>query len=192
MSLAILAIDQSLTCSGIAIYNGELKLDIIKPKSTGIDRLIEIRFALLNLLKEYTIDLVIMEEYAFSQHGHAFSLGELGGMIKLMSMDFRFPLVIMPIPVHKKFTTGVGNSKKDLMIKEVFKKYDVDTDNDNVADAVSMLKTFQKYMEWFTDSNIVLKESEQKAIKKLDDVVKENSRLTARLKDNLIKKQQPA
>ncbi|HUV67023.1 MAG TPA: hypothetical protein VMW24_24260, partial [Sedimentisphaerales bacterium] len=39
----------------------------------------------------------------------------------------------------KKFVAGKGNADKDLMLKEVLKRFALDLDNHNVADAVGLL-----------------------------------------------------
>ena len=36
----------------------------------------------------------------------------------------------------KKFATGKGNVDKNVVIKEVYKRFGIDTDDDNTADAV--------------------------------------------------------
>ena len=36
----------------------------------------------------------------------------------------------------KKFVTGKGNSEKSMVIKEVYKRFGIDTNDDNTADAV--------------------------------------------------------
>ena len=36
----------------------------------------------------------------------------------------------------KKFVTGKGNVEKSVVMKEVYKRFGIDTDDDNTADAV--------------------------------------------------------
>jgi crossover junction endodeoxyribonuclease RuvC len=36
----------------------------------------------------------------------------------------------------KKFVTGKGNADKSVVMKEVYKRFSIDTDDDNTADAV--------------------------------------------------------
>ena len=40
----------------------------------------------------------------------------------------------------KKFATGKGNAKKELMVKEVYRKWGFDTDNHNTADAYAIAR----------------------------------------------------
>ncbi len=44
----------------------------------------------------------------------------------------------------KKFITGKGNAKKELILKEVFRRYDFDTSDNNIADAFAIAKYVQK------------------------------------------------
>jgi len=46
---------------------------------------------------------------------------------------------LMPTQL-KKFITGKGNSKKNTIVKEVFKRWGFDTDNDNTADAYGIAR----------------------------------------------------
>lgn len=49
--------------------------------------------------------------------------------------------------VIKKFITGKGNAKKELILKEVYKKYKFDTTDNNIADAFAIAKYIQKTVE---------------------------------------------
>lgn len=147
----ILSIDQSLVCSGISIYfNNEIITTTIEPKKIkGVERLIFIREKIKELLKKYNVSLIIMEGYSFGSRGRAvFDLGELGGMIKILGKDLNIPVITLAPGTHKKFTTGKGNTKKDMMLLEVYKKYNIELNNDNVADSVSLLKTILGYIDY--------------------------------------------
>lgn len=149
----ILAIDQSLTNSGIAISEQRdptsVSISSIKPHKDkrGIERLMIIEATLLDLFNQYKISVVIMEDYAYGKVNGMAASGELGGIIKRACFLIDLPCITMPINSHKKFTTGKGNSKKNLMLKAVFQAYNIDLDDDNQADAVSILKTYQGYLQ---------------------------------------------
>jgi crossover junction endodeoxyribonuclease RuvC len=57
---------------------------------------------------------------------------------KLCSIQINFEIV--PPTALKKFITGRGNSKKDIMLKEVFKKFGADYNDDNLCDAYCLAK----------------------------------------------------
>jgi len=149
----ILAIDQSVSDSGVAIYKSEFpdRMDFtnIRPgKRRGPERLAWIRDQLVGLIKVNEIDVLIKEEYAYGARGAVFDMGEVGGLIKIVCVDTGVHLIEMPIGSHKKFTTGNGNAKKSLILKSVYKNYGIDLTNENTADAVSMLKTYLGFMDW--------------------------------------------
>jgi hypothetical protein len=65
-------------------------------------------------------------------------LGELGGVTRLALYNLKIPYVLVPPATLKKFITGKGNSPKNIMLKEIFKRFAMDFDDDNVADAYSL------------------------------------------------------
>jgi crossover junction endodeoxyribonuclease RuvC len=152
----ILSIDQSLTASGFAVSKeGNIfKSGEIKVKSEGPKRLSEIREEIRKLIQENDIELVTMEDYTYLMNGgggRVFGLGELGGMIKLLCYDLKIPMKIYNASSIKKWATGKGNAKKDLMIKAVFKKWDFDVDSDNIADAYAQNRL--AYAHYQIDNN---------------------------------------
>lgn len=90
--------------------------------------------------------IVVIEGYSFgSKHGKAFSIGELGGIIRYWIRNNFCHENILEIPPKrlKKFITGNGNADKELMIKSVYKQYKFKTDSDDIADAFGLA-----YMAW--------------------------------------------
>ena len=57
-------------------------------------------------------------------------------MLKKRGVDFK---IIAPGTL-KKFVTGDGRAKKDLMLLKVYKKWGVEFDNDNLADAYGLAR----------------------------------------------------
>ncbi len=53
----------------------------------------------------------------------------------------------------KKFLTGKGNCDKNLILKEVFKRYGIDVDDDNIADAVNFNFIGRALLGWIQPSN---------------------------------------
>ncbi len=168
----ILAIDQSPTHSGIAISKSGVPYTLATIKPPKIEKDVHylkyIQKTLIFYLEEYKIDTIIREDYAYAATYYAHQMGELGGAIKLLAYEKKLLCISMPIGVHKKFTTGKGNAKKDLMIKAVYKAYGVDVDDHNIADAVSMLKTYMGYLK---PEGLNIKQSE--ALKTLGPIVEE-------------------
>lgn len=55
---------------------------------------------------------------------------------KLVTREQRF--IIVPPTTLKKFICATGAAKKELMLKEMFRRYGVDTDDNNQADAAAL------------------------------------------------------
>lgn len=55
---------------------------------------------------------------------------------KLVELGRKF--VVVPPTTLKKFICGTGAAKKELMLKEMFRRYGVDTDDNNQADAAAL------------------------------------------------------
>lgn len=134
-----IGIDQSLNRSGLCVLGGTGNLivsGLITPKfSLRSDKLIFIRKTLLDMFSKYNPSVVAMEDYSFATKGQAFYLGELGGMIKLLFRQLGCTSYIIPPGLVKKFATGKGNADKNLMLKEVYKRWHKDFDDDNTCDA---------------------------------------------------------
>jgi len=146
MNERILGLDQSLVETG---YFFDINnYGTIKTKSKGTERLVEIRDKLKTIIESVKPTVIVMENYSFGTKGRAFPMGELGGTIKVLCHDLNIKLIII-LPSHlKKFMTSKGNSEKSLMLLSVYKNYNFETDNDNIADAFSLNKFYEEYLEW--------------------------------------------
>jgi crossover junction endodeoxyribonuclease RuvC len=143
-----IGIDQSLTCTSVCVYTGqELTITRIKPDHTGVKRLNTIYEAVDSVLAYHPDAMVAIEGYAYNAKGMYFNLGEVGGAIRLAVFKRSMPLIQVP-PTHlKKYITGVGNANKNVIIKELYKKYELDINDDNDADAASLAILCREYFE---------------------------------------------
>jgi hypothetical protein len=83
--------------------------------------------------------LVLIEGYAFSAKGSSgISLGELGGVVRMALFDGNIKFVEVTPTQVKKFVTGAGNSPKNIMLKEMLRRFDEDLTDDNIADATAL------------------------------------------------------
>ncbi len=83
---------------------------------------------------------VAMEDYSFASIGRQFSIGELGGVIKLLIYSWNKSLTIYKPTEIKKFISGKGNAPKSTILLEVYKKFGIDfsiydSSSDDVADS---------------------------------------------------------
>lgn len=85
---------------------------------------------------------VIIEGYSFGSKfsSHMDAIHELGGIVKYhLAKMGQTPVTVSP-SVLKKFITGHGGSDKNLVLKEIYKRYHVDLPDDNMADAFALAK----------------------------------------------------
>jgi crossover junction endodeoxyribonuclease RuvC len=59
-------------------------------------------------------------------------------MMRWFMYTHNFTYISVPPCNLKKFVTGKGNCAKELIIKEVYKRWGFDTDNNNIADAYGL------------------------------------------------------
>jgi hypothetical protein len=116
------------------------------PMPTGVLRLrklmIEISRELEKLeIRDGVIKGIALEAYSMAERYGQHASGEIGATIKLtvlahFSSDDRraFPVLVAPQQL-KKFATGNGNTKKELLPKEILKRWDVDFNDMNIAEA---------------------------------------------------------
>ena len=146
-----LGIDYSLTYTGVCLLNskGETIYESIKPKEKGIERLFFIYSTVLRIAAKYPqVKHCVVEQYAYGKGGaqqanagRTFSLGEGGGVLRLALLQKGITVYEASPGTGKKFATGNGNAPgKGVVIKEIYKRWGEDVDNDNLADAFVMAK----------------------------------------------------
>ena len=94
--------------------------------------------------------LVIIEDFAFSRGNVAHKLGGLGYLVRHALWKNGIPFILVGPKQRAKFCAGNGNARKEHMLKYVEKRFGVDTDNHNSADAVSLNFIGQALKGWWT------------------------------------------
>jgi Holliday junction resolvasome RuvABC endonuclease subunit len=118
--MKILGLDLSLTSTGYC-FDGET--GVISTNFFGVERLSAVNEDISNLLVANKIDCVLLEGYSFaSRSGQAFSIGELGGVIRLTIHNLGLKLIEIPPTCRAKFATGKGNASKNEVISAVSAK----------------------------------------------------------------------
>lgn len=130
----VFALDLSLTATGVAYPAGDTLT--IAPKTTGMQRLAEIRDWLLPRLDLYDVDLVVLEGYAFGRPNQAVHLGELGGVIRLALWERGVVVAECPPASLKKYATGRGNASKDEVMAEAIRRLRYAGNSKDEADAL--------------------------------------------------------
>ena len=154
-----IGVDQSLTGFALTI------LDVDDPKNyltwvykspyKGVKRLVDISAWMVKKLKlvedRYVID-VAMEGTVLASHS-ALVLGELSAVVKIVFWSFfeaydhqdhlRVPLQIPPMTL-KKYAAGKGNAKKQEMLMQIYKRWDIEFNDDNAADSYALARLSAK------------------------------------------------
>ena len=169
----ILGIDASLTNSGLCVLrsDGYDLFSIKGGKYRGPERLHRFKLEFQKLLDEHKPTLAVIENYAFAvmRGGRVYSIGELGGLIRLLLFENGIKYYEVSPPSVKKFLTGSGACEKSLILKEVYRRWNVDVSDDNLADAV----VIAKIGEALINDDIHLTKSEQAVIKKIRETANE-------------------
>jgi hypothetical protein len=122
-----------------------------KPKGTMPSGVLRLRKLMVEISDEFTklaahdpagrIAKIAMEAYSMAEKYGQHASGEIGAALKLTvlahfdAQDPRaYPVLVAPQQL-KKFATGNGNTRKDMLAKEVLKRWSVDFNDTNLAEA---------------------------------------------------------
>lgn len=147
----IVGLDLSLTGTGVIVLK-EGKLDcqqLIKSKPpadksylTETRRLMKIRDQIAEIVDNKKPVLAVIEGMAFSIRSTT-ALTQLSGlnyMTREMLIERNIPFIIVAPTSLKKFVTGSGAAKKDVMLLETFKRYGISFADDNLADSHALAR----------------------------------------------------
>ncbi len=70
----------------------------------------------MDVIKSYDVSAVIIEDYAYAATGRVFNIGENTGILKYRLLHRDIPFYEVPPTVIKKYATGKGNAKKEMML----------------------------------------------------------------------------
>jgi len=150
-ALVAVGIDQSLTgfaLSAVSIAEPEKHITwVYKSPYFGIERLVDIRQWLIDTLdyvsENHGITDIAMEGSVLASHS-ALVLGELAAVVKMALYDYfgedemgRYPLKVPPMTL-KKYASGKGNAKKHEMLMQIYKRWGIEFNDDNAADAYAL------------------------------------------------------
>lgn len=139
-----LGLDLSLTSTGIVVMNKQKIVVYANSLKQGLreePRLVHIRNNISMVLNEYKPILTCIEGYAMGvSNSHTFSIGELGGVIKMMLFENRFAFKLVAPTKLKKFITGKGVAEKNMVILSVYKNFDYEAKDNDQADAYGLAR----------------------------------------------------
>lgn len=141
-------IDQSYTCTGmVGIRDGAVILEnTYKFKKENYKQIMDTcrqMVAHINDVRKTNESVVVcIEGYAYSSKftNNLVHMGELGGLIKSCMVPSFHQITVIPPTTLKKFVTGRGNCAKDMVMRDAFKKWSYDNNNNNLVDAFCIAK----------------------------------------------------
>jgi len=143
-----IGIDLSLTGTGFVCLNKEEKIciqELIKTSSKDVMefRINKIISQITNLINSQEEDSSLfsiwIEGLSFGSRGQ--SMLELAGLhysLRLLFFQKSYVYHIIPPTVLKKYVTGKGHSKKELMLLQVYKRWGIEFSDNNICDAYSL------------------------------------------------------
>ena len=138
-------IDPSITNTGVTLIDGGFNVIEQQLICTSVQkRPFDTELRLIHIVKQlefllnYKRDLKIVniEGISFGSKGEGVAqLAALNYLIRIFLLQNDILYSEIPPTKLKKFITGKGQCKKNLILKEVYKKWNVDIDDDNIADS---------------------------------------------------------
>lgn len=142
MTELVLGIDPSLTATGLVVFDGEkiVKQELLSSKLKGISRVIDLEQKFIKFMTENKVSLVCIEGYAYGMTDGSMlaSLGELGGALRMYMEKAGVRYLNVSPGTLKKFVTGKGNSKKQLMLMFTLQRWGIPFTDDNLCDAYGL------------------------------------------------------
>lgn len=108
------------------------------PKVTGVQRLSWFAHKFGEEVEDYQPNIIVIEGYAYARGQGAHQIGELGGVLRLqMHLNALRYVEVAPSKL-KKFVTGKGNAKKEIVMVELYKRFGVEVPTTDEADAAGL------------------------------------------------------
>jgi Holliday junction resolvasome RuvABC endonuclease subunit len=140
--MRVMGIDLS-TKAGVAVVDHTGKLlhagVVTHPKLTGLPRVNAIVGDILAIRDQYKPDHIFIEDYALGINmGSVITQVEISTVLQFcLWQEGVQPHLVHPSTL-KKFVTGAGGSKKEMVILEVFKRWGHSAASNDEADAVAL------------------------------------------------------
>lgn len=139
-------IDPSFNSTGIIVLdqNGE----IVEERNFSLKKYDQIEEKLINFEKTIRfipqmirLERIYIEGPAYMASGqYVLQMGALHYLLRLYLYKKKINYKVIAPGTLKKFVTGKGNAKKDLMLLKVYKKWGVEFEVDDLADAYGLAR----------------------------------------------------
>jgi len=131
----IVGLDPARGKPGLAIYRPKkdsFKVYSVATQSKGFSKVIEVKKWIDSIIGGKKIMMVMIEDYSYNSKFGREGAGELGGVIRAYLWERGIPCIPVSALTLKK---TIGASDKSHIMKEVYKKFEIDVKDDNQADA---------------------------------------------------------
>lgn len=140
----VVGLDLSLTATGVATERGT---EVLRTDLRGCERLAWLLNAVMHRCANYKpidregpwvpwVDLVVLEDYAYSRSNQAHQIGELHGVIRLALHEAGIPVALVAPTARAKYATGKGNAGKAEVLAAAIRRLGYQGHDDNEADAL--------------------------------------------------------
>jgi len=140
-----MGIDAS-TRSGVVCLSDDPKFyfstELENKKLKGLDRVVWFKDSVGKLLDTYKPILAVIEDYGYANSFTLVPLVEIGTVVRLACRERNINCVFIP-PNSLKKVLGSGKFTKDMMLLEVYKKWNFSASTNNIADAYVLAKVGQ-------------------------------------------------
>lgn len=134
--------------NGFAIVVIDKDANIIEQKLIKTESKLEIEERIINLEKEFkfipniiSLHSVFIEGPSFSSDGaFVLQMGALHYYLRVFLNKKKVNYKVIAPGTLKKFITGTGTAKKELMLLKVYKKFGVEFSDNNLCDAYSLAR----------------------------------------------------
>lgn len=148
----VVGLDLSLTHTGWATVGDAERVDesgALKPKLMGVERLAWYEQQVKELVWFHKPRLAVIENYAYgipSMKSQSHSIGELGGVVRVVLYKCGVPFIAVSPTTLKKFVTGRGNAEKSDVKLWCLKNWEMEFADNNQADAFGLAKFGECYL----------------------------------------------
>ena len=169
----VLAFDQSIRHTGWAAFNiNGIGTGVFEPKGSQINAILEQYNFARKMLTELHPDWFAMENYAFSMHSaNTTKLAEIGGVVRLAAVQLGYRpgenMLIIPPSSAKKFVCGKGNADKNLVMKAAYKRWNFDSDDNNVCDSYVIGRLAMSVADVLEERNIEMSKDDKEVVDKI-------------------------
>jgi len=174
MNELFLGVDPSLSGTGLVILDTEGRVTQQKEISTKKtnsrydieERIINIGNDVIEFVHRIIplIQVCYIEDISFGSSGESsVQLASLNYYIRIQLLNTHIPFYTISPSQLKKYISGNGQAKKELMLKEVYKRWGVDYNSNNLADAYSLARyALDNYKKGIFELHKKIKEKKKK------------------------------